>query len=345
VASQDIPITVKAWTSWVNGHGGVGGHPVKVSVFDDRGSVAQSAVDAKTVASDQSYLALIDSTTQDTGWANVPGPAGLPVFCGSQTGNGFECQSQPTFFPTGNTVIAGVYGQTLLSKILNKPNWAVVYCSELAACAQAVPLNKGFAKQQGVSVVFAEAASTTAPDYTAQCLGLKNANAQVVFGYAGGTTIAGNCAQQGYNPTWMVAQGALNSVYRKNSHFNGAMGPFGVFPFFQATTPAQKDFMQAMAPYWPNFDSFTTPYDAAVTWAALQFFATAAANAAANPTRQEIFNGVYSLPPNFTLGGLIPPETVVKGKPTINPCFYYVGITNGQWSLPLGDKLYCQAQT
>jgi hypothetical protein len=46
--------------------------------------------------------------------------------------------------------VAGVYGQTLLSKIPNKPNWAVVYCSELASIANLRAESPG--SQQGADL-------------------------------------------------------------------------------------------------------------------------------------------------------------------------------------------------
>ena len=311
-------------------------------ITDDRSDVAQSTSTVQGWANDKSILAIIDDTSYDTAWQKVPGPAGLPVICGSSSGNGFVCQSSPDFFPAGNTVIAGVSGQTLVAKLLNKPKFGLVYCSELPACAQAVPLNKMFAKQQGVQVVYTEAASESAPDYTAECLGLKSAGAQVVFGYAGGTKIAGDCARQDYRPTWVVAQGAFDAQYRKDSNFNGTVGPIGTWPWFVDSTPAQNDFRMAFAKYWPEFDQFTSPYTVTSTWAALQLFAAAAAQAGANPTRADILNGIYGLGPKFTLGGLIPPETIVKGQPTVNPCFYMAGIENQQYVQPFGNQLYCQ---
>src|SRR5262249_6628124 len=56
------------------------------------------------------------------------------------------------------------------------------------------------------------------------------------------------------------------------------------------------------------------------------------------------FDHVGHLQPGsgFTLDGLIPPETVTQGKPTVNPCFYYVGIKGHQYVTPFGSKTYCQ---
>jgi branched-chain amino acid transport system substrate-binding protein len=161
-------------------------------------------------------------------------------------------------------------------------------------------------------------------------------------GYAGTTRIASDCARQGYKPVWLVSQGAFNAHYRTDPNFNGSLGPLGTWPWFEDSTPAQHDFHEALAKYWPNFDQFTSPYDATATWAALQLFAAAAAKAPTNPTRHDILNGVYALGTGFTLGGLIPPETVVPGKATVNPCFFYAGIKNQQYVMPFGTKLYCQ---
>jgi ABC-type branched-subunit amino acid transport system substrate-binding protein len=314
-----------------------------VIIADDRGDIAQSVTEAKAFASDPGILAVIDDTdSEDTGWASIPGPAGLPVFCARETGDGFLCQSNANFFPAGNTVVAGLYGVTLVAKALGMPRFGLVYCSNNPDCVQGVQVNKGFAKQQGVRVVYAEAASETQQDYTANCLGLRDAGAQVVFGYAGGTIIGGNCARQGYHPVWVLSQGAFSGVFRTNPNYDGAVGPVGTWPWFVDYTPAQHAFREALAKYWPNFDQFSQPYNATTTWAALQMFAAAAAKAGPNPTRQGVLNGVYSLGPSFTLGGLIPPETIVRGRPTVNPGFYYAGIKNQRYGQPFGNHLFCQ---
>jgi branched-chain amino acid transport system substrate-binding protein len=342
--TTEVATTANAWQSWVNGHGGINGHPVKVIVEDDGNDPARSTAAVQDLVQNKHVLTFIDDTTQDPAWATYMATTPMTVICGTQTGNGFTCSSHADFVPAGNTVVAGVWGQTYVAKLQGKTTWGVVYCAEIAACAQAVPLNKTFGAQVGVKVVYAQAASSTAPDYTAQCIGLKSAGAEAVFGYAGTTKIAGDCARQGYHPLWILAQGAFASNYRTDANFDGAIGPVGVFPWFDDATAATHEFRQALAKYWPNFDAFISPYNATATWAALQLFKTAAATLPDSPapTPADTTNAIYALPPNFTLDGLIPPQTLVKGKPNLNPCFYIVQIKNQKYTAPYGLKSYCQ---
>jgi branched-chain amino acid transport system substrate-binding protein len=287
-------------------------------------------------------LAVIDSTPQDVAWESYVTQNHVAIICGSQTGNGFACASQPNYIPAGTTVLSVVWAQTFIPTLLHKTKWGVIYCSELAACAQAVPLNKNYGSQVGVTVAYAQAASSSAPDYTAQCLGAKSAGVEVLFGYAGGTKIASDCARQGYKPIWEQSSGTFRKDYRTDPNENGSIGNLGIFPWFLDVNKATHQFHQAFAKYWPNFDQFTVPYDADSTWAALQLFKAAAAKLPANPTMSDTWTGLYALPPNFTLGGLIPPETLTQGKPTTSPCFYIVRIQNQKYKAPYGLKTFCQ---
>jgi branched-chain amino acid transport system substrate-binding protein len=165
---------------------------------------------------------------------------------------------------------------------------------------------------------------------------------EALFGYAGRTKIAADCARQGYKPLYILSQGAINGAYRQDPNFDGALGDLGTFPWFIDNSPATHAFRTALSQYWPNFDSFLSPYTATATWAALELFRAAAANVGDSPTPADITAGIYALPAGFTLGGLIPPETLTQGKANSNPCFFVVGIKSQQYTQPYGDKAYCQ---
>ncbi|HLG68050.1 MAG TPA: ABC transporter substrate-binding protein [Acidimicrobiales bacterium] len=340
--TNDYRITTAAWQRYVNAHGGINGHPVKVVEKDDGNDPAKSLSAVESLVQSSHALAIIDSSTQDTAWESYVSQNHVLVICGSATGNGFPCASQPDYVPAGTTVLSVVWAQTFIPTLLHKTRWGVVYCSELAACAQAVPLNRTYAAQVGVKVVYAQAASSSAPDYTAQCLGAKDAGVQVLFGYAGSTKIAEDCARQGYRPIWEQSSGTFTAAYRTNPYENGSIGNIGIFPWFLDVNKATHQFRQALAKYWPNFDQFTQPYNADSTWAALQLFKAAAATLPPNPTMSDVWKGVYALPKNFTLGGLIPPETVTPGKATTNPCFYIVRIEHERYTAPYKLRTFCQ---
>jgi branched-chain amino acid transport system substrate-binding protein len=58
-------------------------------------------------------------------------------------------------------------------------------------------------------------------------------------------------------------------------------------------------------------------------------------------TPAQVIKGLYALH-GATLGGMAPPLTFVKNKPTsgIN-CVFLMGVKNGQWTLPIGLKTVC----
>jgi hypothetical protein len=157
--------------------------------------------------------------------------------------------------------------------------------------------------------------------------------------------VAVDCGRQGYNPIWIESQGAYTASLRKDPNFKYITGNVGDFPWFIDSNAATHQFRQALSTYWPNFDSFGTPYNAVSTWAALQLFAAASAHVPDNPTRQDIYTGLYALPPNFTLGGLIPPETIKQGQPTVNSCIFIVDIKNHQYQAPHGLQTFCQVSS
>ena len=341
-ASTQVPVTVGIWQKWVNNHGGIAGHPVKVVEKDDHNDPAQSTTVVNGFIS-QHVLAIVDDSGVDQAWAQTVSAAKVPVICGSATGNGFTCSSSPDFIPTGNTVIAGVYGQAKAAQIAGAKSLGILYANEEAAAAQAVPLQKMFAKQVGVTFGYAGAISATAPNYTAQCLAAKSAGVDALFPEEEPSRVAQDCASQGYHPTYVQAQGAVYSNYKNNPVFNGSVGVIGVAPWWAATNPGVTEFQQAFSKYNPDLDAFTTPYSVMETWDALQLFAAAAAKVTTKaPTATDINTAIYTLGSGFTLNGLIPPETLVQGKNHVNPCFFILGIKDKNYVLPYGDKPFCQ---
>src|ERR1700759_1448969 len=50
---------IKAWASWTNAHGGVGGHPVKLTVFDDGGNATTAITDVKQLITQDKVVAIV----------------------------------------------------------------------------------------------------------------------------------------------------------------------------------------------------------------------------------------------------------------------------------------------
>jgi hypothetical protein len=134
--------------------------------------------------------------------------AKIPVLCGIQTGNGFTCQADSNFFPPGATVVAGLYGQALAATQAKATSYSIVYCSEIAACRQALPLQKNIALQVGLKWVTPISASLAAPNCTAQCVTMQEGKAGALFG-AGPPSqkLADDCAREGYQTIYVQGAG------------------------------------------------------------------------------------------------------------------------------------------
>ena len=325
----------------MNSHGGINGHPVRVVQKNDNNDPGQAVAAATALAADSlSVLAILDDDTFDGSWAAVATRDKVPVICGSSSGNGFTCQSQVDFFPAGGTVLTSIWGQSKAAALAGAKVYGLINCTQ-PACAPAAPLEKKYAEENGLKYGYQVTANPVAPDYTAQCLGAKQAGVDALLAIVG-PKVAVDCGRQGYNPIWIESQGAYSASLRKDANFKSVTGNVGDFPWFIDSTPATHTFHQALSSYWPNFDSFGTPYNATSTWAALQLFATAAANVPDNPTRQDIYTGLYGLPANFTLGGPFTPETITQGKSTLDNCIFIVNIQNGRYLAPHGLQTFCQ---
>lgn len=88
----------------------------------------------------------------------------------------------PYVFPVSTTAIqfAGVLAALGIKHSANK-NAADLYCSEVASCKQSLPLFAAGVKAAGGKLVYAAAISSTATNYTAQCLAAKSANAGFIW--------------------------------------------------------------------------------------------------------------------------------------------------------------------
>jgi branched-chain amino acid transport system substrate-binding protein len=334
--SMDQANTLGAWQSYVNSHGGIVGHPVKVTVIDSKCDPADAAAAGQTLISDH-VLAIIDGTSLDSAFEKAVDAAKIPVLCGVQTGNGFTCQSDANFFPSGTTVIAGLYGNTDAAKQAGADSYGIIYCSEVVACKQALPISEGFTKELGMTWITPVAASLSAISYTAQCLVMKQEHAQALFG-AGppSAKLADDCAQQGYHPIFTQGTGTWQTAYLKVPNLNNTTGETSDIPWFYQgpqTTVFQQTESTVLA-------STNFPYTVSTTYAAAELFAAALADAGANPTSQDVYNGLYAMH-GETLGGYAPPLTFTQGKPTTVNCFFVVSIKSGAFVAPNGASPSC----
>ena len=340
----DLPDSVKLWAAYVNGHGGINGHRVQVIDKNDNNDPATSTADVHALITQDHVIALLDGSGQDGAWASFASQSKVPVISLSEAGDGFQYFTQPDFFANGTTVLTILWGQLKAAAEAGAKTYALIYCSEVPACAQAAPVTKSLAKTIPINVVYVAKASNTQPDYTAVCLGAKQAGAKSVF--AAGVApqrVADDCARQGYKPIWITSQGTVNPAAIKDPNLSSSTGDLQDFPWMLDVTPAQKLFHRiedrelAKANTQANVDF---AYVGAVLF---QTAATAGVKAGNKvPSAQDILKGLYTIH-GSTLGGLAPPLTFTAGKANPVSCVFLYGVVKGKYAATHGDKYFCQS--
>jgi branched-chain amino acid transport system substrate-binding protein len=340
--------TLDAWASWTNAHGGIDGHPVKLTVLNDGNSASAALNDAKRLVEQDHVVAIVGQMSANSStWAKYVQQQGIPVIGGNLTDVLFW--QNPDFFPAGTTSNVSIPDSVDASGVKN-PKAAIFYCTENPVCSQSVPTYKSVYTKLGGSVVNTSSISSSSPNYTAQCLAAKSAGAQIINVLTNPqtlVTIAQNCAQQSYDPYFIVDAVALTpSIASQLGDISGFKGVFNAdaFPFFENSTPATRAFRSALAQYGGSSvtDGKTFTENDAEAWASGQVFAAAAKAGGGSLDAASVLKGLYSLR-GTTLGGLTPPLSYSKGKPTTLPCIYVVSVHDKQLTMPRGTKPYCPA--
>jgi branched-chain amino acid transport system substrate-binding protein len=266
----------------------------------------------------------------------------VPVIGGAA--NGGSWLTNPNMFPASGTTI-NTQTTTAYAAILGgKKDYSVIYCAEVPACAQVGVFGKQVAQQLKLGYAGAVSVSASAANYTAQCLSLKGKGADSVF-LASSIDVAlrflASCKAQSFTPLAIDDARNWSADQLKNSVWNGAyLTSEG--PLWFGDDPATQTFQAAMKQYMPNTIGNS---NGPLGWAAGVVFGDAAKAgiaAGATPTSADVLKGLYTLGPNFTAGGLIPPTTYTPGKPaTQKACAWYAQVVNGQLTTPKGSSQIC----
>jgi len=150
-------------------------------------------------------------------------------------------------FPTDTTIFTNLYGYDAALKAGGANQSGSVILHGSAACSGIVAPLKGYALQLGLQWEYSGGISSTAPNYTAECLAAKEAGVNgiaLAVGYQVAPRLAADCAQQGYHPLWIFPQSDPSLL--KAPSLNGAYGFDLSLPYF-LNVPQLKNFHTAMA--------------------------------------------------------------------------------------------------
>jgi branched-chain amino acid transport system substrate-binding protein len=189
--------------------------------------------------------------------------------------------------------------------------------------------------------------SAAAPSYAAQCLAAQQAHITTVFVadiFTVVDKVASDCAQQGYNPTYVVD--GLDLAQSFTSVKGTLYATVPDLPYY-ASTPATQTMNAAFDKYYPGMRTNAVSYNEiyASMWVSGLLFADAAkagglgANGS-TPTSAQLVTGLEALKAD-TLGGLAPPLTFAANQPHPIHCWFESLMKSGTFSLPGGTTPVC----
>jgi branched-chain amino acid transport system substrate-binding protein len=337
--------TATRWVAYTNSHGGINGRPVKVIVLDTQDNAATALQDAQELVQQDKVVAVGDDSYLNGSFEKYLDGKNMPVISMGADFLTFTYVSDPNFFsPTANA-LTDLWGLTKAAALLGRQKFSVLYCAEIASCAQVVPIMKGDARSAGITMPYSAGFSASAPDYTAQCLAARAAGVDALL--AGGSVTDANkrvyddCARQGYTPLSVVATATAGPEIFNDPHIPLAASVIGVQPWFEDNGPTYAAFHAVMDSYL-NQPS-TKPLLVVNHWVGLEMFkATAeAAPAGTAVTTADIYSGLYAMK-DETLGGAVPPFTITKGKPGSAKCLYIYESKDGHLSTLNSGQPVCE---
>ncbi|MCW2968498.1 MAG: putative branched-chain amino acid transport system substrate-binding protein precursor, partial [Solirubrobacteraceae bacterium] len=295
---------IKAWASWVNAHGGINGHPLKLVVEDDANDPVKSKAAIQKLVEVDKVIAIVDSNDSsfDATWAEYVTAKNIPVIGGLSYGLNWL---KAPFFLLGADVITNVQNQAFAAKAIGAKKFSTVICNEAAVCAQAIPLYESAAKLAGIGYAPALSASSTAANYTAQCVQMKNAGVDAIaISGANPQRLKDDCARQGYTPAWVLPATAFTQS--AGEIVKDAVATIQTFPWFY-DGPEAKDYQAAMKQYANIADKDGSIVPPAAWISGLMFQrAVELSGAKGVPTTADLFKGLNSFK-GETLGGLAVP--------------------------------------
>lgn len=343
-SEKDGPKALQVWAAWVNDHGGVNGHPVKVYVVDDGMDPQRYQAAIKDLVENKHVIAFVDNFAPFTVQAGVKylESKHVPVIGGDCAE--YVWNQSPMLFPQCPAYVSSIWGITRVGAVYGKgKKFGAIICSEAAACTNTKQewFHNGLAKKAGVDPVFEADVSIGQPDFTAECLNASRAGVEIMSVVADVGTVGrvvNSCDRQNFHPQYIQGSGTMDAHLATLPGMSDALVQLNDFPW-TVDSPAVAQFREAYKTYAP--DDPLTP-NASQGWASAIVFQHAAARVGAHPTSDQILQGLWSMH-DETFGGLTPPLSFVENKAAPDAkCSFAMQVKDGKIEAPFGLKTVCR---
>jgi branched-chain amino acid transport system substrate-binding protein len=344
---KDSTFAISVWAKWINGKGGVSGHPVRHIVVDDGGDPARYNASVRQLAEEQGVVAFLFNTIGLAGGdLSYVSQKRIPII-GHEAGTEDAYTNSMVFtpYPSGLSyayaLIAG-FAQAVVPE--GKKKLATIACADVKLCDLFDRTWNGpAARELGFENVYRARASLTQPDYTAECLSARQAGAQVILGAIDNNSylrLGHACARQNYKPIIGIAdQLALPSV-AADPVMDGDVVITKVAPWPDTSIPGTAQLHQTFAQIAPGTEVNGAH---AGGWVTAKTFEAAARNLPERPAPADVLNGLWALNGD-ALDGMTFPLAFPREQPSPRRSCWGLTLIQGGKFIPMPNgKLKCKA--
>lgn len=328
---------VQAWVAAVDAAGGINCHKVQYLVDDDGGDPARHQALVRQLVENQGVVALVmmDAPVTSEASKDYLIQRHVPVV-GMDGTEAFAYDSPVHFapYPVGVPLFRLVAAAAARVTIPEGKRKAAVFGCELDACAQVMKVYMSYAPQLGYDIVWSGRGSISQPDFTAQCLQMKNAGADVILGGFDSSSyhrIAADCVKISYRPIIAAIHGNSDETWKDDPNMDGAVIGMPVQPWV-VNDAAIREYQEAITRFLPgvHFNAGTI-----IGWTSAKVFERAARGVAPNatPSSATVLAGLKGIKGD-DFGGLTP-YPVDFSMPPPRPqiaCGWPVVVHNGTFS-------------
>ena len=327
---------LQVWVRWINGKGGLNGHPVRLIVADDQADPARHRALVQELVEQHGVIAFVQNGEALTGAGSVSYHQSkrVPVI-GSEGSNTYWNENSmyfPHFSHGLNFGLATLAGQAQWTVEHGYKKIAQITCTEIASCSKAIELWKKHAKYFGLDVVYQAQASLAKPDYTAECLNARNAGAEVIsVGLDGNgiSRLAAACGRQGYFPAYAIPSATVAAQHLSDRNIKQFGTDTPVAPF---GSPPTAEMAEAFGKFLPGKTVVVSHVEG---WTAGKMFERAGGSIE-EPTSAAVLEGLWTIQ-GEDLGGLTGPQTYTRDKPAkATTCWFVLEGKNGKF-VPYND--------
>jgi branched-chain amino acid transport system substrate-binding protein len=338
---------VQLWARWVNDHGGIGGHEVRILAIDDGGDPARHKTAVQDLVERHRVLAFVANSDALSGPSAVDylNEKRIPVIGVAGAEGGWQYQS-PMYFPqasSGPPYIQAFFASAVRQlNARGKHKLAVISCGEVQACRDVNDQAEAQTRGRDVQVVYKARVTLAQPDFTAECLSARNAGAEgivLALDSNGTRRVSGSCARQGYRPMYSIPIQNVADDMKDDPNLRTTLtAAASTFIYTQANTPATAEYQAAKT----RFGVGVRPAGGLSTgWVAGKLFEKAAATVTEVSTPQ-ILAGLWRIKGD-DLGGVTQPLTFTESLPT-EPvvCWFDMAVVDDTWASPDDFQRICE---